>query len=414
MTDHSPTSHGDRKRLVSVPAGDALPVVPLSHGVGQVETQFFTFGDVDDPFIFSGGERLGPITLAYEIYGELNEARDNAILLFHALTGSQHAAGYNPQVPGVGGLWTEEIHTGWWDRFIGPGRALNTDQFAVICVNYLGGCYGSTGPGSIDPAGGAPYGGSFPRVTVDDIVDSQVRLLDELGIDRLHAVVGGSTGGFMALSVAVRHPERTRYVVPIAAGLRATPLQIIYNFEQVNAILNDPDFRDGDFYGGARPDVGLALARMIGHKTFVSPDALQERARREVRDTADVRIRTALESYMWHQGQKFVARFDANTYLRTMWMWQDFDLYEVARSQETTVSELLAKGEHEYLIFSIDSDICFLPTEQAALVDTLKEADAPVQWITVHSGKGHDTFLLEPDLFTPHLRYHLEPHPPSI
>jgi homoserine O-acetyltransferase len=343
------------------------------------------------------------------MYGELNERRDNAILLFHALTGSHHAAGHNPGIEAVRERWTPEMQDGWWDRFIGPGRALNTDKFAVICANYVGGCYGSTGPSSIDPVTAKPYGGQFPEVSIADVVASQVMLLDYLGIERLHAVVGGSVGGFMCLSFATRYPERVRYVVPIASGLRATPLHIIYNFEQINAILNDPNFNDGNYYEGAFPDDGLALARMIGHKTFVSLSAMEERASGEIVASAADRVRNSLESYMWHQGQKFVKRFDANTYLRTMWLWQEFDLYKDAERAGTDIYNYLSRcEEHEYLVFSIDSDVCFYPDEQHELMLALKAAGVPARRITVHSEKGHDSFLLEPELFTPHLRDRLE------
>ena len=380
----------------------------MDRGVGRVETRFLTFGSEADPFVFDSGATLPQITLAYEIYGELNEARDNAILLFHALTGSHHAAGYNPHVPGTDGRWTEQVHVGWWDAYIGSRRSLNTDRFAVICANWVGHCYGSTGPASIDPVTGKRFGGSFPRVSAGDTVRAHFRLLDELGIDRLHAVVGGSVGGMMCLDVATRYPHRVRFVVPIAAGLRATALHIIHDFEQINAIYNDPNFKGGDYYEGPPPDAGLALARMIGHKTFVSLEQMEARARGEVAPEADERVRLPLESYMWHQGQKFVRRFDANAYLRTMWAWQDFDLYAEASRKGTSMSEMLSGGEHEYLVFSIDSDVCYYREEQEELTEELKAAGVPFDWITVHSEKGHDAFLLEPRLFEPHLRYHLE------
>ena len=380
----------------------------MTDGVGDVQTQFFTFGTESDPFVLDSGDTLPQVTLAYEIYGELNEAKDNVILLFHALTGGHHAAGYNPEIPRVGTRWTEEMHTGWWDDFIGSGRALNTDKFAVVCANWLGHCYGSTGPASINPVTEKPYGGSFPRVSVGDTVRAHFRLIDELGIDRLHAVVGGSVGGMMCLDAATRFPDRTTFVVPIAGGLSATVLHIIHDFEQVNAIYNDPNFNDGDYYEGAPPNAGLALARTISHKSFVSLEHMEERARDEVAGGVSERISSPLESYMWHQGQKFVERFDANAYLRTMWMWQDFSLYKDAEKAGTTVPVMLARGEHKYLVFSMDSDVCFYRGQQEELVDELKRAGVPFDWITVHSEKGHDAFLLEERLFEPHLRYHLE------
>ena len=380
----------------------------MSEGVGRVETQFFTFGSESDPFVFDSGETLAELTVAYEIYGELNEAKDNAILLFHALTGGHHAAGLNTSIPGIGARWTEEMHVGWWDDFIGPDRALNTNKFAVICANWIGHCYGSTGPVSINPVTQKPYGGSFPRVSVGDTVRVHFRLLDELGIDRLHAVVGGSVGGMMCLDAATRYPDRMRFVVPIAGGLKATALHIIHDFEQVNAIYNDPNFNGGDYYEDPPPDAGMALARTISHKTFVSLEHMERRARDEVVGGANERVSSPLESYMWHQGQKFVQRFDANAYLRTMWMWQDFDLYRDAEREGTTVAEMLARGEHEYLVFSMDSDVCFYRSQQEELTEELKAAGVPFNWITVHTEKGHDSFLLEEHLFEPHLRYHFE------
>ena len=381
----------------------------LGGSIGAVTTRFFTYGGPDDPVRLQSGASLAQVTLAYELYGEVSPAGDNVVLVFHALTGSQHAAGWNEMVGGIRDRWTEECCPGWWDPFVGPGRAIDTDRFAVICVNYLGGCYGSTGPASLDPATGRPYGSTFPAVTFDDIVDSQVRLLDHLGIDRLHAVVGGSVGGQMCLSLATRYPQRVSIVIPIATGLQTTALQRLHNFEQKVAILHDPDFAGGDFYQGPPPDRGLALARMIGHKTFVSLSAIEERARGEVISTGDAlggRIRHPLESYMWHQGSKFVLRFDANTYLLLMEAWQRYDL---AADHGGSAIPAFARCRHQrYMVFSIDSDVCYYPEEQEALVGVLKSANVPVRRITVHSDKGHDSFLLEPELFAPHLADTLE------
>lgn len=373
----------------------------------RTETKFFELATEARPFFLQSGEALAPATLAYETYGTLNERRDNAIVVFHALSGSQHAAGLNPAIPAVGPLWTEEVQLGWWDDFIGPGRGLDTDLFFVICVNYLGGCYGSTGPGSIDPRTGKPYGPRFPQVTIADIVDSQRMLFEHLGIEVLHAAVGASLGGLLALSLATRYPETVRTVIPFATGLRITPLQRLHNIEQICAIESDPDFRGGDYYAGKAPNRGLALARMIGHKTFVSLAALEERARSEVVRRTDTlawyQLRSPIESYMLHQGQKFVQRFDANTYLRILDAWNRFDLV-----REAVAADLLALFQRcrsqNYLVFTIDSDACFYPEEQAALMDVLKRAGVKATRITVHSDKGHDSFLLEPQLYGPFLR----------
>jgi len=374
-----------------------------SESFGEVAAKFFT---IDEPYRLRSGELLPSVTLAYETYGELNGAKDNAILVFHALTGSQHAAGCNPAVPEADPYWVEEMHSGWWDAFIGPDKALNTDEFFVICANYLGGCYGSTGPASINPTTGTPYGSSFPRVSLIDVVDSQMALLDHLGIETLHAAIGGSVGGMMALSLACRYPDRVRNVVPIAAGLEVTALQRIHIFEQCNAIENDPHFAGGDYYDGPHPDRGLALARMIGHKVFVSLRAMEERAREEIVDRHEtggyIQIVNPIESYMWHQGTKFVKRFDANSYLRIMELWQTFDLVEQADG--TDLGSVLSRcRKQRFMVFTIDSDVCYYPDEQEEMVKALKRSGVSVRRVTVHSDKGHDSFLLEPELFAPHL-----------
>lgn len=373
-----------------------------------VETQFAHFGSAEEPFRFRSGESLPGITVAYETYGTLNARASNAVLLFHGLTASQHAAGFNPEVPGVGALWTTECKTGWWDKFIGPGKALDTNKFFVVCANFLGGCYGTSGPTSIDPTTGKPYGSKFPTVWIPDIVDSQMLLLDHLGIRKLHAVVGASLGGMMCLSLATRYPDRVGIVVPVATGLRTTPLHRVHNFEQIVAIVRDPNFRGGDYYDGPPPLDGLGLARMIGHKTFISLHTLDERARGDV-ETSDLswyRLSNPVESYMNYQAAKFVKRFDANTYLRLMDAWQRYDL--IGDMGAGSLPEVFANCRHQtYMVFSINSDVCFYPEEQDHIIQVLKIAKVPNLHITVHSDKGHDAFLLEPSAFTPHLVYTL-------
>ena len=375
--------------------------------IGKVRTQFFQFDNPRQPLQLRVGGALPRFTLAYEMYGRLNADASNAIVVFHAMTGSQHAAGTNASVPGLEGRWTEEQHHGWWDGFIGPGKALDTRKFCVICANYLGGCYGSTGPASLDPRTGRPWGPTFPVLRMSDLVDAQMRLLDHLGIKRLHAVIGASIGGFLALLTATRYPERVKVVVPIGTGVETTIYQRIINFEQITAIENDPHFQGGEYYGRVQPDMGMALARRIAHKTFVSLDVLRERAREEVVSHKPphgwYEMNHPVESYMLHQGSKFVRRFDANTYLRILDAWQWFDL--VAEAGAKDFADLFERcRQQEFLVFSIDSDLSFHPAEQAKLVHLLKKAHVPVMWITVHSEKGHDSFLLEPKLFAPHLQ----------
>lgn len=376
----------------------APPIVP-SH--------FFSFGDPDHPVPLGSGSVLPEITVAYETYGTLSPAKDNAVLVFHALSGSQHAAGYNPSVEEAGPYWQKECHIGWWDDFVGPGKAIDTDQFFVICANYLGGCYGTTGPSSIHPLTGRAYGGDFPQLTLTDIVDSQLRLLDDLGIDTLHATFGGSLGGMMAINLAARFPHRVKHIVPIATAMEISVLQQILNFEQIAAIEMDPHFSDGHYYDGQSPEAGLALARMIAHKTYVSLRRMSKRARREVTQPgeglAHYKLTHPVESYMFHHGQKFVHRFDANTYLRIVDAWRRYHLKDEAGVEN--VSELLQHCKHQtYTVFSIDTDVCFYPEEQDALCRILEENELQCERVDLHSVNGHDAFLLEPELFAPHFQ----------
>ncbi|MEC5126431.1 homoserine O-acetyltransferase [Verrucomicrobiales bacterium BCK34] len=379
---------------------------------GQVETQFQTIATSECPFVFRNGDSLDDVVIAYETWGTLNEDRSNAILLFHAFSGSQHAAGYNPSVEG-NEFWTKECQQGWWNPFIGPGKALDTDKYFIICANYLGGCYGSTGPASVNPATGLRHGSSFPNVTVNDVVRSQALLLDGLGIEKLLAVVGPSTGGLACVCFATLFPERVSLVIPIATGTRTTVLNRIILLEQILAIENDPKFQAGKYYDSGVPETGLSLARMISHKTFVHLNAIERRAGKDVVHPEDrfswYRAHDHVESYMLHQGKKFTARFDANTYLRICEMWSRYD--PVIEGDAEDLLSLFSRSReagHQYLVFSIDEDYCFYPEEQAALVEQLKNAEVPHLFLTVHSEKGHDSFLLEPELYTPHIQVMLQ------
>lgn len=375
---------------------------------GQIESQTLTIATPESPFAFRNGVSLDHVELAYETWGTLNEDKSNAILLFHAFSGSHHAAGDNPDLCG-NEFWTPECHDGWWEGFIGSGKALDTDKYFIICANYIGGCYGSTGPASINPETGKRYGSTFPSVSVLDVVQSQAMLLDSLGIVQLQAVVGPSTGGLAAITFATQFPQRTRGVIPIATGVRTTVLNRIILLEQILSIENDPHFKGGEYYDSEYPETGLSLARMISHKCFVHLDAIERRASQEVVQPEDrfswYRAHDHVESYMLHQGKKFTDRFDANTYLRFCEMWSSYDPVEIAGAADPVdLFSRSKKAGHQYLVFSIDEDYCFYPDEQAKLVSQLKEAGVPCLQITVHSEKGHDSFLLEPELYTPHIQ----------
>ena len=362
--------------------------------------------------LLRSGGHLPTARLAYQTWGTLRPDRSNAVLIFHALTGSQHAAGHNPEIEDVGERWTAEMQTGWWDDFIGPGKVFDTDRWFVICANYIGGCFGSTGPTSIDPTTGRPYRADFPAISFADCVDTQVRLLDALGIERVRAVVGPSTGGMACINFATLYPHRTERVLLIGTGMRSTTLQRIHNYEQIRAIESDPAYLGGHYDHAEGPREGMAVARMISHKTFVSLAALEDRSSREVRVPSAVGsswygVSHPLESYMLHQGLKFAERFDANSYLRILDAWNRFD--PVADADASDEVDLFARCRHQrYLIFSIDSDVCYYPEEQAEIAATLKRAGVERIHVTVHSDKGHDSFLLEPALYGPHVRQLLD------
>jgi homoserine O-acetyltransferase len=379
----------------------------MSHAT---QTRFLEIGS---PFPLRDGGTLPQVRIASETGGELNADKSNAILVCHALSGSHHASGRNPSIEGVDSLWQEELHAGWWEDMIGAGKAIDTNKHFVICANYLGGCYGSTGPGSINPETGRHWGSSFPAVTATDQVNVLALLLDELGIGALHAIVGPSVGGLVALTFATRLPERVRNVIAIASGFKTTVLNRLILFEQILAIENDPHFNGGDYYEGEAPTYGLALARMISHKTFVHLNSIERRARKDVVQPDDVlawyKVRDQFQSYMLHQGKKFVQRFDANTYLRIIDLWSRFDAtLEGDAETPAALFQRSRAANQRWLVFSIDSDFCFYPEEQAELVKHLERAKVDCMHITVHSEKGHDSFLLEPNLYTPHIAWMLE------
>jgi homoserine O-acetyltransferase len=333
-----------------------------------------------------GGE-LPELTLCYETYGELSPARDNAVLVCHALSGDSHVARHDAS-----------DDPGWWDLMVGPGRPIDTSRYFVVCANVLGGCRGSTGPSFVDPATGRRYGADFPSVTVGDMVEAQRLLLDHLGVDRLLAVIGGSLGGFQAMTWATRYPRRVAGCVGLATSARLSSQAIAFDVVGRNAILHDPNYAGGQYYDGAPPAAGLAIARMLAHITYLSSEGMQERfdlTRLQPRD-----IPTAFEnkfsvgSYLAHQGRKFVERFDANSYVTLSLAMDLFDLGDT----RDHLREALRGSECRYLMVSFNSDWLYPSVQSRAIVDALLAEGKNVSYCDVATSCGHDAFLLEDDL----------------
>jgi homoserine O-acetyltransferase len=336
------------------------------------------------------GARLEEVTVCYETYGELSPRADNAVLICHALSGDSHVARHQ-----------ENDDPGWWDTIVGPGKPIDTRRFYVICPNVLGGCRGTTGPNSTNPAKGKPYGREFPNITICDMVSLQKKLLDHLGIEKLLAVVGGSMGGQMVLCWAAKYPQCSRAYLPIATAARLTSQSLAFDIVGRNAIIHDPSFQDGQYYGQPKgPDVGLAIARMIGHITYLSRESMQLKFEtdrhnpREVSTTFEKRF--SVGSYLGHQGDRFVERFDANSYITlTMAM----DLFDLGDSREALVQSI-GRTEARWLILSYTSDWLFPPEGSRQLVDALIRSGTRVSYCNVPSPYGHDSFLLEHNLQT--------------
>ncbi len=365
---------------------------PQPASVGLVEAQSFTFAE-DEPFRLESGATLGPVTLAYETYGTLNAQGSNAILVVHALSGSQHAAGFYAG---------EEDKPGWWDDTIGPGKAFDTDRFFVICSNVIGSCYGSTGPASVNPATGEPYGLNFPVVTIGDMVRAQVKLIDHLGIDRLLCVAGGSMGGMQVLEWAAHHPQRIKAVISLATTARHSPMLIAFSEVGRQAIYADPSWNHGDYYtNGKRPDAGLAVARMVGHITYLSEKSMQHKfgRRLQARERYGYEFQTEfeVESYLKYNGNNFTRRFDANSYLYVTKAMDYFDLTQPSGS----LAAAFANSEHvKFLVVSFTSDWLYPSYHSKELVGALTAAGSDVTYLDIESSWGHDAFLLEVETMT--------------
>jgi len=372
------------------------PVVVVEEGsVGFVATRSLT---LDDPLPLDGGGGLAPVTVAYETYGELNATADNVILVEHALTASAHAAGRHD---------AGERTPGWWDVMIGPGRAFDTTRYFVLCSNLLGSCYGTTGPASTNPQTGCPYALAFPRVSVGDMVRLQYELVRRLGIRRLRTVVGGSMGGMQAIEWALRYPDLVDSMILVASAARATPQSIAIHKVGVEAILGDPNFRGGEYYGKQPPDHGLAIARMLGHVTYLSDGWLWKKfgRRRAAVEPDGLRTLFEIERYLEHQGRKFVQRFDANSYL---YLVRAIDLYDASEGYPSLADSFRRMRCRKALVASFSSDWLYPTYQSRELVEALRANGIEVLSREIQSEYGHDSFLLEHEKLTPLFRELLE------
>jgi homoserine O-acetyltransferase len=338
------------------------------------------------PFTLQCGETLAGFELVYETYGELNSQRSNALLVCHALSGNHHAAGYHDPA---------DKRPGWWENCVGPGKPIDTDLFFVVSLNNLGGCHGSTGPTTINPDSGVRYGPGFPVVTVEDWVESQVLLADHLGIDKFAAIVGGSLGGMQAMRWAMDHPERLRAAVLIACAARLSAQNIAFNEIARQAITTDPQFHDGNYrQHGVNPDLGLMLARMVGHITYLSDDGMRQKFGRQIK-SGDIKIgrdvEFQVESYLHHQGRSFSKRFDANSYVL---MTKALDYFDPAREFGDDLACALATASCDFCVISFTSDWRFSVARSKEIVDALISARKNVASAIVDSEHGHDSFLL--------------------
>ena len=345
----------------------------------------------NEPLLLDCGRLLAPFQIAYQTYGTLNAAKSNAILVCHALTGDQHVASINP-VTGK---------PGWWDTLVGLGKPVDTGRFFIICSNILGGCMGSTGPASVNPATNEPYGIDFPVITIGDMVNAEARLIDHLGIEQLFAVVGGSMGGMQVLEWAARYTDRVFAAVPIASAARHSAQNIAFHEVGRQAVMADPDWAGGRYYAtGAVPRNGLSVARMAAHITYLSEDALQKKFGRSLQDrtgrTFSFEADFQVESYLRHQGSTFVDRFDANSYL---YITRAMDYFDMAAEHGDVLANAFRATRTRFLVVSFTSDWLYPTRESREIVHALNAVAANVSFVEIESGSGHDAFLLQEPVF---------------
>ncbi len=349
----------------------------------NIETKYFTFANPPEELVLESGEKLGPITLAYETYGALNEQKSNAILILHALSGDAHAAG----------IAKDDSSPGWWDNLIGPGKGIDTDKFFVICSNILGGCKGSTGPSSINPKTAQPYGIDFPIVTIGDMVNAQRYLVDHLKIDKILSVVGGSMGGMQVLQWMISYPERILSAIPIATTMKHTPQQIAFNEVGRQAVMADPNWKNGNYYCAKPPAKGLAVARMIGHITYMSDASMAEKFGRKTRHdknqfkfSADFEV----EGYLRYRGDNFVKRFDANSYL---YITKAIDYFDLLNGHG--IGNVFKSLKAKVFVIAFKSDWLYPTYQSQEIAKACKLSGVDASYCEINSTYGHDSFLLE-------------------
>lgn len=350
--------------------------------VGVVEARYFTFSEGDSKILLESGAQLGPVTLAYETYGVLNEEKTNAVLVLHALSLDAHAAGFH----------AGDENPGWWDIMIGPNKAFDTNKYFVICSNIIGGCKGSTGPSSLNPQTNRPYALDFPLITIADMVKAQKQLIDHLGIKKLLCVVGGSMGGMQALQWVASYPQSIRSAIPIATSLKHSAQQIAFDEVGRQAVMADPAWNHGNYYGQGQPERGLAVARMIGHITYMSEQSMEEKFSRKLKDK-DYSFTFAtdfeVEGYLRYRGDNFVKRFDANSYLYITKAMDYFDL---------SGGKLFQKDKHpdiRFLVIAFKSDWLYPSPQSQEIVRQLKVRHMDATYCEIKSTYGHDAFLIE-------------------
>ncbi|MBP5233439.1 MAG: homoserine O-acetyltransferase [Planctomycetes bacterium] len=386
---------------------DGLPPRAGENSLGWTEAKRVTLATADQPFVLFSGEKISPVTVEYEDYGPADA--DKVILICHALTGDAHVAGWDRHWRRDNRPWRENA-PGWWDNVIGPGKALDTNRYRVICSNVLGSCYGTTGPADVNPATGRPYGLSFPIVTIPGWVKLQKALMDALGVKKLYAVIGGSLGGQQALEWALAYPGFVERTVVLAAAARLSAQGLGFNAVGRFAIMNDPHFNHGDYYDGEPPRAGLAAARMLAHITYLSEESMHQKFGRRLQGHDELRFgfdaEFQVESYLNHQGQKFVQRFDANSY---MYITRAMDYYDAAAHWGGgSLVEACRRLDTRMMVVSFSSDWLYPPGECRELAMAVGNTGRPVTYVNVPSAYGHDAFLIQTEEVGDLLRHFLE------